>query len=369
MILGLFTGVLAPGGVERMSRHAAAVLTTFAQKRGVPCTILSLNDPPGNHTVQVAEVSLMLRGFDRQKSWFVLDALAAASRGTLVYIGHPNLAPIGMLMKAMHPSLQYWVTTHGIDVWQPLSFLRSLALRVASRVTATTRYTAEVLVEIQHLSRSRIALIPPALDPGFTLSHAAGAVIVASLPKSPLLLTVARLDASEQYKGMDTVIQVLPQVLTIVPDTRYVIVGDGNDRPRLESLAKTVDVAEHVFFVGHTGHDELVKYYEACDVFVMPSHAEGFGIVFLEAMAFGKPVIGGNHGGTPDVIRDGVTGFLVEYGDIDSLTSRILSLLQNEELRQKMGRTGRQYVEENFSFTRFQHRLVHLLTGGSACAF
>jgi glycosyltransferase involved in cell wall biosynthesis len=168
---------------------------------------------------------------------------------------------------------------------------------------------------------------------------------------------------------MDTVIQALPQVLTVVPDTRYVIVGDGNDRPRLESLAKAVDVAEHVFFVGAIGHDELVKYYEACDVFVMPSHAEGFGIVFLEAMAFAKPVIGGNHGGTPDVIRDGVTGFLVEYGDIDGLTSRILSLLQNEELRQKMGQTGRQYVEENFSFARFQHRLVHLLTGGSAYAF
>src|SRR5215475_8367996 len=125
-----------------MSRHAAAVLMTSAQKRGVPCTILSLNDPLGNHTVQVAGVALILRGFDRQKSWFILDALAAASRDTLVYIGHRNIAPNGMPMKAMHPSLQYWVPTHGIDVWQPLSFLRCLALRVASRVTATTRYTA-----------------------------------------------------------------------------------------------------------------------------------------------------------------------------------------------------------------------------------
>jgi phosphatidylinositol alpha-1,6-mannosyltransferase len=369
VILGLFTGVLAPGGVERMSRHAAAVLTISAQQRGLPCTILSLNDPLGNHTVQVAEVSLRLQGFDRQKRWFVLDALATASRGTLVYIGHPNLAPIGMLMKAMHPSLQYWVTTHGIEVWQSLSCLRSLALRSASKVTATTRYTAEILVEIQHLSRSRIALLPPALDPEIALSHAAGPVRDAPIPKNSILLTVARLDASEQYKGIDTVIQALPQVLTVIPDTRYVIVGDGSDRPRLESLAKAVDVAEQVCFVGITGHDELVKYYEVCDVFVMPSHAEGFGIVFLEAMAFGKPVIGGNHGGTPDVIRDGVTGFLVEYGDIDGLTSRILSLLQNEELRRKMGQTGRQYVEEHFSFIRFQHRLVHLLTGGSTCAF
>lgn len=361
MILGLFTGMLAPGGIERMSRHVAAVLTTSAQKRGLPCTILSLNDPPGNHRLQVAEVSCTFRGFGRQKSWFVLHALAAASRGTLVYIGHPNLAPVGMLMKAIHPSLQYWVATHGIDVWKPLPLLWRLALRAASRVTAISRYTAEMLVEMQHLSRSRIALTPPALDPGFTLSHAVGAVVAPSLPKSSMLLTVARLDAAEQYKGIDFVIQALPQVFTVVPDTRYVIVGDGNDRPRLESLAQAVGVAERVVFAGVIEHDELVKYYKACDVFVMPSHGEGFGIVFLEAMAFGKPVIGGNHAGTPDVIRDGVTGFLVEYGDVNGLTSRILSLLQDEGLRKQMGQAGLQYMEENFTFTHFQRRLVHLL--------
>jgi glycosyltransferase involved in cell wall biosynthesis len=77
-------------------------------------------------------------------------------------------------------------------------------------------------------------------------------------------------------------------------------------------------------------------------------------------MAFGKPVIGGNHGGTPDVIRDGVTGFLVEYGDVNGLTSRILSLLQYDGLRKQMGLAGLQYVEENFTFTHFQRRLDHI---------
>jgi glycosyltransferase involved in cell wall biosynthesis len=226
-----------------------------------------------------------------------------------------------------------------------------------------------MLVEMQQLSPSRIAFLPPALDPEFASSNGTGAVVTASPPKSPMLLTVARLDASERYKGMDLVIQALPQVLTAVPDTRYVIVGDGDDRPRLESLAQAVGVTEHVCFAGVKVGDELAKYYETCDVFVMPSRAEGFGIVFLEAMAFGKPVIGGKHGGTPDVVRDGVTGFLVEYGDVDGLAARILSLLQDEGLQKQMGQAGRQYMEENFTFTHFQRRLVHLLTGGNTCAF
>jgi phosphatidylinositol alpha-1,6-mannosyltransferase len=364
MILGLFTGVMATGGIERLSRHTAAVLTTFAQTCDLPCTILSLNDPSGHHAMQVAEVPFTLRGFGRQKSTFILSALAAASRGSVVYIGHSNLAPIGLLMKAMRPSLEYWVATYGIDVWAPLSPLWRLALRAASGVTTISRYTAKMLIEMQQLSCSKITLIPPALDPGFASSDGTNAVIAFPSPASPILLTVARLAASERYKGIDTVIQALPKVLTALPDTQYVIVGDGDDRPRLEGLARAVGVAEHVFFAGVQGSDELIKCYEACDVFVMPSRAEGFGIVFLEAMAFGKPVIGCNCGGTPDVIRDGVTGFLVRYGDIPDLASRVLSLLQNKSLRQQMGQTGRQYVEENFSFAQLQSRLVHLLTGG-----
>jgi phosphatidylinositol alpha-1,6-mannosyltransferase len=364
MILGLFTGVMATGGIERLSRHTAAVLTTFAQKCDLPCTILSLNDPPGHHAIQVAEVSFTLRGFGRQKSAFVLSALAAASRGFLVYIGHPNLAPIGLLMKAIRPSLEYWVATYGIDVWEPLSPLRRLALQAASGVTTISRYTAKMLVEIQQLSCSKITLIPPALDPGFASSYGTNAIVAFPLPGSPILLTVARLDTSERYKGIDTVIQTLPRVLTTLPDTQYIIVGNGDDRARLEALAQAVGAAEHVFFAGVQGSDELIKYYEVCDVFVMPSRAEGFGIVFLEAMAFGKPVIGCNCGGTLDVIRDGVFGFLVRYGDIPGLASRILSLLQNESLRQQMGQAGRQYVEKNFSFAQLQSRLVRLLTGG-----
>ncbi len=183
VILGLFTGVLAPGGVERISRHAAIVLTAYGRKQGFPCTLLSLNDPPGCHRVQVADESFTIRGFGRHKCRFVLAALAATARSHLAYIGHPNLAPVGMLMKAMEPTLQYWVATHGIDVWAPLPLLRRLALRTAHGVTAPSHYTAGMLTKMQKLSPRRIALLPWALDPGFSTPNGTSPSADTTLPR------------------------------------------------------------------------------------------------------------------------------------------------------------------------------------------
>jgi phosphatidylinositol alpha-1,6-mannosyltransferase len=147
-----------------------------------------------------------------------------------------------------------------------------------------------------------------------------------------------------------------------VPETVYMIVGDGDDRERLEELAKKNGMSGRVIFTGVVSDEELIGFYKRCDVFLMPSRQEGFGIVFLEAMAFEKPVIGGNHGGTPEVIVDNETGFLVEHGDVDALADRIIRLLLDEELCQRMGRAGRRRVEENYTFDPFRQRLISFLS-------
>ncbi|MBI4507924.1 MAG: glycosyltransferase family 4 protein, partial [Chloroflexi bacterium] len=138
-------------------------------------------------------------------------------------------------------------------------------------------------------------------------------------------------------------------------------VGDGDDRPELERLAEESGVAQRVVFAGTKVGEELATYYRACDVFVMPSIKEGFGIVFLEAMAFGKPVVGGNHGGTPEAVQDGVTGFLVQYGDESALADRLSLLLRDAELRARMGEAGRRHVAAQYTFGHFSERLTGVL--------
>lgn len=367
MILGLFTELMPPGGIQRIGRHTAAVLASLAQEKDQRCLLLSLNDPPGRHQLQVGDLTFTIQGFGRRKPRFVLSVLEMALRTRLVYIAHPNLAPLGLIVRLLRPSTRYWVAAYGIDVWKPLPQFRRLGLRLAYGLTALSQFTGEKMAVAQKLNPGKVTVLPPALDPGFLTNDGPVTCPKPSLPSGKLLLTVTRLAASEHYKGMETVIQALPTLLGVVPDTYYVIVGDGDDRLRLENLAKEMGVAGHVLFPGIKVGDELASYYDACDIFVMPSREEGFGVVFLEAMAFGKPVVAGNHGGTPEVVMDGVTGFLVEYGDLDALAGRLIRLLQDEELRRRMGEAGRQRVEGNYTFDHFRQKLVQLLTRADRC--
>ena len=156
-------------------------------------------------------------------------------------------------------------------------------------------------------------------------------------------------------------IQALPALLARVPDAQLVAVGGGSDLPRLERLAQSIGVAGHTHFLPPAAPEDLRGAYERCDVFALPSKGEGFGLVFIEAMAQGRPVIGGAHGGTPDVIEEGVEGYLVRHGDVPRLADRLASLLTDEALRQRMGAQALERVQRDFTFERFERSLHALL--------
>ncbi len=146
------------------------------------------------------------------------------------------------------------------------------------------------------------------------------------------------------------------------PELYLVVVGEGDDRGRLERLAVEMGVAERVKFLAGLTQEELMACYARCDVFALPSRREGFGLVFLEAMAHGKPVVGGAHGGTPEIIEDGVTGLLVPHGDVEQLFGALEKLLTNEPLRRRMGHRARERVSESFLFEQFAGRLTQIRT-------
>ena len=181
-----------------------------------------------------------------------------------------------------------------------------------------------------------------------------------------VLLSVGRLIPR---KGQDTVIRLLPRIAATVPDVVYCIAGEGveAERRRLRDLAAAAGVADRVRFLGEVPEGDLPALYAACDVFVMLNRTmpdgdvEGFGIVFLEANACGKPVVGGRSGGAVEAVRDGQTGFLVPEGDDDSAVTSIVRLLTDPGLRARLGEMGRRWAIKHFSWDRTARRVAQVV--------
>ena len=145
-----------------------------------------------------------------------------------------------------------------------------------------------------------------------------------------VMMTLGRLSAQEQYKGHDEILDVLPDLATDIQNLSYLIVGDGDDRPRLERKADDLGVADRVVFAGYIDESEKADHYRLADAFVMPGRGEGFGIVYLEALACGIPVVASSLDASREAVRDGDLGEVVDPRDREDLKRGIQAALSTE---------------------------------------
>jgi phosphatidyl-myo-inositol dimannoside synthase len=225
---------------------------------------------------------------------------------------------------------------------------RSRWFGLADKIVAANQYSVMLLTARFGVPADKIVLIQNGVDlaafyPGSTPSSL---VQQYSLGGRRVLLTVTRL---VPRKGVDKVLEALPAVANRFPDLIYLIAGDGPQREALQTMSQKLGVADLVKFIGRVEHGEIRDFYNAAEIVLLPNRAEdgesdGLPLVFLEANACAKPVIGGKAGGTAEVIRDGVNGFLVDGCDAGAIEAAICNLLGNEELRVGMGQKGLQFA-------------------------
>ncbi|MGB6484597.1 MAG: glycosyltransferase family 4 protein [Candidatus Acidiferrales bacterium] len=363
MIIGLFPGLASVGGVQLAGRQTAAALSAIARDRGWPCVFLSLNDPRGEGEACVGEVRFRFTGFARQKSRFLFKALVLARENPkLIFAAHPNLAPIAGMMKAVSKNARAILGTHGIEIWEPLPVIRRRMLRRADMVTAPSSDTARRLVRIQGVPEGKIRKLPWPLDPEFAefAKHAGKLSRPEGFPRGQVVLSVGRWSASERYKGADLLIQAVARLSHDFPELHLVLAGSGDDLLRLKQQARNSEAEERVHFLTELSRAELAACYASSDIFALPSTGEGFGLVFLEAMAFGKPVIGANVGGIPDVVENGREGLLIEP-TAEAISAALRRLLLDPQLREELGARGKQRVNSEFTFESFQRQLLAVL--------
>jgi glycosyltransferase involved in cell wall biosynthesis len=250
-------------------------------------------------------------------------ALALTRRPRLIISAHVHFGPVAHALRRTL-GIPFVLIAYGIDVGEHLSRLQLRALRAADSVWAISRWTRRRLLA-RSVSEASIRLVPVTFDEDRTGSELRTRHSVEADER--ILLTVARLESDEGYKGCDRLLQALPAVRRAVGRVRYLVVGGGSDIPRLRARAADLGVDQWVLFCGFVPDSELPAYYSLADVFAMPSTGEGFGIVFLEAMACGTPVLGGNRDGTPDALADGELGLLVDPDSVDAIADGLIRLL------------------------------------------
>jgi phosphatidylinositol alpha-1,6-mannosyltransferase len=256
------------------------------------------------------------------------------SKPDIVFCGHLYMAPLA-LAAAKLAGAKLWLQVHGLEAWNELSGLHRRALSHATLVTSVSRFTRRKLLAWSDADPTKVKVLSNTLDPRFGPGPKPEHIVQRErLAGKKVLITVSRLSAKERYKGHDRVIAALPQVLSRQPETVYLIVGDGDDRPRLEQMASQLGLADAVRFVGHVAASELPDYFRAADVFLMPSTGEGFGIVLIEALACGVQVIAGNADGSADALADGALGKRVAVDDAGQLCDAIAELLRTPVPRQ-----------------------------------
>lgn len=285
----------------------------------------------------------------------VLRSVANPAPADVILCGHLNLLPLAWFASVVK-SCRLILIVHGIDAWQPhrSTLVRYLLGRV-DRVVAVSAYTAERLAAWSGLPADRFSILPNCVDLAdfqprpynleFARRH--------GVDGKRVLLTVGRLAGKERYKGFDEVLEVLPELARRYPDIAYVIVGDGVDRLRLERKAVDLAVSERVVFAGYVSENEKKELYALADAYVMPSQGEGFGIVFLEAMACGVPAIGSTRDGSREALLNGRLGLLVDPEDRAALIEAVRDALARPR--------GRPQGLEYFDVTEFRERLAALV--------
>ena len=277
-----------------------------------------------------------IRGFGQWPSAmraavFALSALRHARRDQpeLIISTHVNFAPVGRLARKW-TSARFAAVGHGIEVWNiPKAGVRN-ALRTADQLIAVSDFTRIRMAEEIDVAKERIELLPNTFDENRFVPAPKSEKLFQRYQitkEQPVILTVARMEATEQYKGYENVLLALPEILARFPNARYLIVGDGRDRKRVVGLSRKLRVEGNVVFAGYVPNEELAEHYNICDVFAMPSKGEGFGIVFLEALGCGKPVIAGNKDGSAEPLLHGKLGRLVDPDSVEQIADAICSTL------------------------------------------
>jgi glycosyltransferase involved in cell wall biosynthesis len=343
------------GGISRFNRDflgALNVCPLVERVYALPRIISEAIEEP------IPEAVVYERRAARGKVPYALAVILRAlrrPRADLVICGHINLLPLAWIAARLARA-RLALVIHGYEAWTPASHkVSNVLVNRIDAFIAVSRYSAERFARWSGVTKARGFILPNCvnLDQFQPRERDPALVNRYGLRSAIVMLTVGRLAAGERYKGVDEVIEVMPCLLRQWPALRYLVVGDGSDRARLETKARALGLSDYVIFAGRVAEAEKVAHYNLADVYVMPSRGEGFGIALIEAAACGIPVVGVD--GSRDALLDGQLGRMVDPTKPDDLVLAIRAAINTRQHH------VRNQLVETFGIGRFRTRVAEWL--------
>jgi glycosyltransferase involved in cell wall biosynthesis len=295
----------------------------------------------------------------------VLIYWAVRERPDLILTTHVNFSPVARMLKRFL-AIPFVISLHGIDVWNLKHASRIRALREADWLLPVSEFTKRVVAKQQGIRAEKFFVLPDTVD-GNRFFPAKKSKEIFDQYRIPydrkIVLTVCHLSQAERYKGYDRVLRIWNRVLQSVPDAHYVLVGNGDDLEYIQQMVEKEKIHDHVTLAGFVPAHLLPEFYQSADVFVMPSTGEGFGIVFLEALASGLPVLAGNRDASSEPLLGGDIGVVVDPSDENALLRALISLLNKTHSNGNLFNSEyiRHRVINAYGLGAFQQKLTKFL--------
>jgi glycosyltransferase involved in cell wall biosynthesis len=336
------------GGIQVYNKFLAETLTAL----GHDLRMLSINDASGGSFRHHTKAFFSFRVFKTM----------AFFRPDLILCGHINFSPLCLLMNRIW-GVPFVTFAYGVDI-ASVEGMKGRALRRSIAVVCISNHTRERL-QRHNIDKNKTFLIPNTFDPERFKPGVKPDFLAKrwNIQQSDVVfLTVARMKNNERYKGYDRVILALKKVMEEIPAAKYLLVGDGDDIGRVRALIAEHHLTDRVLLPGFVPPEELPHYYHLADAFVMPSSGEGFGFVFLEAAACGKPVIAGNKDGSVDAVCNGRLGLLIDPEDTSEIAQAMIRIAKRQVDSKLLDPSFlHNEATERFGLDRFKERVHDLL--------
>ncbi len=354
----------ATGGIEKVCRIMGKALYEESLENQGVLQVCSMYDKQQDAFHNAYFPSENFKGFSINKLQFIAETVYSSRKYDRIILSHINLLPVGWLIKKFFPRTKLILLAHGIEIWFPVISYKRRMLRACDKIIAVSNFTKSQVSKLHGVPAQRIEVLNNCLDPFLQLPSESkkNKELLQKYgfnESDTILMSLTRLASRERYKGYDKVIEAIANLQNRYYGIKYFIAGryDNKEKLFVENLAKKLEM-KNIVLPGFIPEEELKEHFAMSDVYVMPSRKEGFGIVFIEAMYYGVPVIAGNIDGSVDALLNGELGQLVNPDNVEEIAKAIENIIKNKTAFIP----SRKVLTDHFSYEAYKKKLEQVIT-------